>query len=197
MTDPELLAEFDRRFRADPDPWSFDSSEYERNKRAATVAACGALEGRRILELGSANGVLAADLAPSAQALVAVEAVPAAAALARERLAPWPQARVVEGLIPAAVPPGPYDLVVASEILYYLDAAAYARTLDALPRWLAPGGRLVAVHWRPTSDERPRSAQAVHDDLAASTALDVVIADMTPDYLLSAFVLADAEGPAT
>lgn len=185
MTDPALLAEFDRRFRVDPDPWRFETSDYERAKREATAGACGPLAGRTILELGAANGVLAARLAPAARALVAVEGAPAAAQLARERLAELPHARAVEGLIPEAVPPGPYDVVVASEILYYLQPDAYASTLDALDHWLAPGGRLVAVHWRPTSEERPRSAEQVHADLAGLRFLELVETRDTADYLLA------------
>lgn len=186
MTDPELLALYERRFRDDPDPWHFQSSPYEQAKRAATVAACGPTQIRRsTLELGAANGVLAAELAEFSDRLVAVEGVAAAATLATERLRAYPDASVVRGLIPAAVPAGPYDLVVASEILYYLDAAAYEDTLRALPGWLAADGRLVAVHWRPVGVERPRSADDVHRDLTELPGLEPLADHSTPDYRLS------------
>ena len=192
MTDPELLAEFERRFRQDPDPWAFETSDYERRKRAATVAACGPETGRRVLELGAGNGVLAAALAPLATQLVAVEGVPAAAALAADRLASVPHATVIHGLIPHDVPPGPFDLIVASEILYYLDAPSYEAALASFAQWLAPGGRLVAVHWRPTSEERPRSADTVHAELGALAGLAVRRELVDPDYLLSVFEAAPA-----
>lgn len=185
MTDPRLLADYERRFRDDPDPWAFETSAYEREKRASTIAACGGAVRGSVLELGAANGVLAAELAPLARELVAVEAVPTAAALAATRLARLPHAQVVTGLIPGDVPPGPYDLVVASEILYYLDAAAYAATLARLPGWLAPDARLVAVHWRPASAERPRSAAQVHQDLVRHAALRALVEAPTDDYLLT------------
>lgn len=185
MTEQELLDLYEQRFRADPDPWKFETSAYERDKRAATIVACGPVRRARILELGAANGVLAADLCALGDVVVAVEGVAAAAALARERLADEPGAQVVEGLIPVDVPPGPYDLVVASEILYYLDEPSYRATLEALGRWLAPGGRLVAVHWRPTGEERPRSADDVHADLVAHAALSLVEHRHTDDYLLT------------
>ncbi len=171
MTDQDLLAEYERRFRANPDPWNMRTSAYEKAKRAATLEACGPERRGRILELGAANGVLAEALASRGDAVVAVEAVPAAAALARARLAAVHGASVVEGLVPQAVPPGPYDLVVASEILYYLDEPSYRMTLRLLPGWMAPAGRLVAVHWRKPGPERPRSADLVHADLAALKAL--------------------------
>jgi SAM-dependent methyltransferase len=185
MTDPRLMATFQRRFREDPDPWQFEHSAYEHAKRAATLRACGSLAGRSVLELGAANGVLAAQLAHRARGVVAVEGAPAAAALARERVARQPHVAVVEGLIPFDVPSGPYDVVVASEILYYLDHGAYTTTLRSFERWLAPQGRLVAVHWRPVSGERPRSADTVHVDLARLPFLTLRERGDTDDYRLS------------
>jgi protein-L-isoaspartate O-methyltransferase len=187
VTDRELIEEYERWFRENPDPWNFETSPYEIAKRAATIEACEITGRTRVLELGAANGVLAADLAGVAGEVVAVEGVAAAAALARERLEPYPDARVVEGMIPADVPTGPYDLIVASEILYYLDEPSYRATLAALPTWLAPGGRLVAVHWRPSTPERPRSADDVHTDLDALPHLRHVLDRRTADYRLDVF----------
>jgi SAM-dependent methyltransferase len=187
MTDRWLLDEYERRFRRDPDPWSFEQRPYEIAKRAATLAACGPGGHGRVLELGAANGVLAEELLSIAEEVVAIEGVPAAAALARERLAPNPGGQVVEGMIPADVPCGPYDLVVASEILYYLDQGWYDETLALLPEWLGPGARLVAVHWRPTGPERPRSADDVHRDLGQISGMRHVVDRRTDDYLLDVF----------
>ncbi|MBO9534749.1 MAG: methyltransferase domain-containing protein [Solirubrobacteraceae bacterium] len=185
MTDPGLLREFEARFGSDPDPWGFETSDYEAAKREATIRACRPLVGKHVLELGSANGVLAADLARSCAQLVAVDAVPAAAERARERLRRAPHAMVVVGLIPHAVPVATYDVVVASEILYYLDDEAYASTLGRMETWLAAGGRVVAVHWRPPGTERPRSATDVHEDLARLPFLRLRETADTDDYLLS------------
>lgn len=171
MTDAALLAHYERWFAEEPDPWNFETSEYELAKRRATLVACGEPRRSAILELGAANGVLAHDLTRLGERVVAVEGVASAAALARTRLADITGAQVVEGLIPDAVPQGPYDLVVASEILYYLSPEAYRVTLGAIADWLAPGGRLVAVHWRPAGPERPRTADDVHADLIGLPAL--------------------------
>lgn len=189
MTDQGLLDEYERRFRDDPDPWNMRTSQYERAKRAATLRACGTPRRSRILELGAANGVLAEALGELGDSIIAIEAVASAAALARARLASVAGAEVVEGLIPRSVPPGPYDLVVASEILYYLDEPSYRSTLDLLPSWMALGGRLVAVHWRPGGPERPRSADRVHADLAALPPLTRVCGSdrRDGDYRLDVF----------
>ena len=69
---------------------------------------------------------------------------------------------VLLGRIPDAIPPAAYDLVIASEILYYLAPEVLERTLERLRGCLVTGGRLVAVHWRPPGPERPFSADEVH-----------------------------------
>jgi SAM-dependent methyltransferase len=184
MTDPDLLEEYERRFRQEGDFWNFERSPYERAKRQATVEACGPQLRYRTLELGAANGVLAEALVARTQALVAIEGTPTAAAMARDRLARFGGVEVIHGLIPGDVPPGPYDLIVASEILYYLDDESYRLTLEGLESWLAPGGRLVAVHWRPLGPERPRSAQSVHEALRALPFLTAVDERSTGEYYL-------------
>lgn len=190
MTDPALLAEYERRFRADPDFWNYETSAYERAKRAATLEAAGSERKRATLELGCANGVLAEELAVKTASLIAVEATPTAAAAAAARLEPYAGASVIQGLVPAAVPGGPYDLVVASEILYYLDESSYRATLEQFDDWLAPDGRLVAVHWRPNSPERPRTAEQTHADLRALPFLTSIAERPTADYLLDVLVRA-------
>ena len=82
------------------------------------------------------------------------------------------------------MPEGPFDLVVASEILYYLDDHAVARTLAALEDTMAAGGRLVAVHWRHTGPERCLSAFEVHRTLRAQPWLAARRRQRTADYLL-------------
>ena len=51
---------------------------------------------------------------------------------ARARPAALPHVRVRAARDPRGVPAGPFDLIVASEVLYYLDAPALEATLDAI-----------------------------------------------------------------
>ncbi len=194
MTDtPHMtLDEFEARYRDDGDPWGYETSEYERRKYDATLRACGdgpvGADGRarfhRALELGSSIGVLSARLAPRCESLITIDAAPTAVAAARRRLAAVDGVQLVLGAIPEAIPPGSYDLVLASEILYYLDEDALAATLSRLSRQTAPGARVVAVHWRPAGDERPFTAAEVHDRLRAQPWLASVSREDTEEYLL-------------
>ncbi len=178
------VEDFEARYRADPDPWGYTYSEYERGKYAATLEACGPGPFTRALELGSSIGVFTAMLAPACRQLVSIDASSTAVADARHRLAEHPQARPIVGRIPDAIPSGSYDLVLASEILYYLTPEELDGTLSTLGTRMTPGARLVAVHWRPSGPERPFDADTVHAMLAARPELESVDSGKHPDYRL-------------
>ena len=81
------IDDFEARYRADPDPWSYESSDYERAKYAATLEACGA--GRLPVRWNSAlrSAYSRQLLAPRCRSLTTVDAAPTAVAIARRRLA--------------------------------------------------------------------------------------------------------------
>lgn len=161
-----MTAAFEARYRAAADPWETLSSPYELAKAERTLAACGPGPFGRACELGAGIGALTAGLAPRCGELTALDASPTAVAAAGERLAPFPQARAVEGTIPQDLPDGPFDLVVASEVLYYLTPNALTATAAWLADVLAAGGRAVAVGWTGRAQDMPTDAAAVARALA-------------------------------
>jgi cyclopropane fatty-acyl-phospholipid synthase-like methyltransferase len=177
-------ADFEARYQVDPDPWGYESSDYERRKYDATLDACGEGPYDRALELGSSIGVFSVRLAARCRSLVTIDAAPSAVADARRRLSGMAWVQVLEGAIPAAIPEASYDLVVASEILYYLEPDDLAATLSRVRDCLAAHGRLVAVHWRPSGDERPFTAAQVHAVLRGQDWLSSIRCAGTDDYLL-------------
>ena len=177
-------AEFERRYRRDGDPGGYRSSDYERAKYDATLSACGPGPFASALELGGSIGVFSAMLAGRCDALTTIDFSPTAVALARAQLAGFSHAEAIIGEIPGAIGPDQHDLVVASEILYYLDDDALTATLERLRAVLLAGGQLVAVHWRPNGPERPQTAAAVHRRLRSLPWLRAVADLSTADYLL-------------
>jgi cyclopropane fatty-acyl-phospholipid synthase-like methyltransferase len=181
---------FEALYREQIDPWGYHSSEYERDKYRATVEACGPGPFTAALELGGSIGVFTGLLAPRCDALISLDAAPTAVAAARAHLARIQladRADIRLGTIPASVPDGPFDLVVASEILYYVPDPQLAETLTRLGQCLNVGGRLVAVHWRPEGPERPHTAAQVHDRLRACRWLSLTAEHPTDEYLLDVF----------
>jgi cyclopropane fatty-acyl-phospholipid synthase-like methyltransferase len=181
-------ADFEALYRQDPDPWGYETSGYERAKYDATLEACGPGPFAHALELGSSIGVLSARLADRCRRLTTVDGSPTAVQAARRRLDGRPAVDSVLGELPDAIPDGPFDLVLASEILYYLAPEALQGTLDRVRDTTAAAARLVAVHWRPEGPERPFAATDVHDRLRSQTWLDPVGSTTTDDYLLDVLV---------
>ena len=139
-------AAFEARYRADADPWRTLSDPAELAKAAHVLAICGDGPFAAALELGCGIGGLTAGLAPRCRSLLALDAAPTAVAAARARLGRWPHARVEVATLPDELPHGSFDLVVASEVLYYLDSRRARRR-----RRVAAGGA------RPRRPRRRRS----------------------------------------
>ncbi|MFC6619345.1 hypothetical protein [Deinococcus radiophilus] len=65
--------------------------------------------------------------------------------------------------MPDRLPVGPFDLIVLSEVLYYLSVADLDVALDAVLARLEPGGTLLLVHWTPPVHDYPQTGDAVHE----------------------------------
>ena len=139
---------FEELFAREGDPWDFETSAYERAKYDDTLAHLPAAPIGRALEVGCANGVLTERLALAVRELVATDVSATALAAARERCAGRANIRFLEQRAPREMPPGPFDLVVLSEVVYYWDRADVARLADWVRSGgVEPGGHLLLVHW--------------------------------------------------
>jgi cyclopropane fatty-acyl-phospholipid synthase-like methyltransferase len=71
---------------------------------------------------------------------------------ARERVRRHRHVDIVSARFPDWRPSGRGDLVVLSEVAYYLGPASAARAIELVDGWLDPDGTLVAVHFTGTTD---------------------------------------------
>jgi len=154
---------FDQVYAANADPWSFESSDYERAKYAATLAALPAMKYERAFEIGCSIGVLTAQLATRCQHLLAVDVADAALARARERCAGLPQVDVQCMQVPDTVPPGDFDLIVLSEVGYYWSLDDLHRALNWIFAAMRSGGHVVLVHWTAVVADYPLTGDDVHE----------------------------------
>lgn len=152
MTDYTDPAYFDQLYASDPDPWKFATSDYERRKYAATVAILPQSRYRRCFEAGCSIGVLTRQLAARCDEVLGTDVAEGALAQARERCAGLPGVRIERMTAPGEWPEGRFDLILFSEVLYYLGlpgiAEAARRTLESLE----PGGTVLLVNWRGPTD---------------------------------------------
>lgn len=168
--------------REGPDPWSLHQRWYEQRKRAVLLAALPRSRYRRAFEPGCATGLLTVELAQRCDEVVALDPVVAAVQTAREHLGR--RADVRPGRIPEDWPTGPFDLIVLSEVAYYLSDADLARVCGHIARCLSDDGAVIACHWRHPAPDHPGHAEQVHARLRRDTGLTLAVQHVEDDFLL-------------
>jgi SAM-dependent methyltransferase len=164
---------FDRMYAAADDPWDLANRWYEQRKYAITMALLPAPRYRHAFEPGCSIGTLTELLAQRCDRVTAVDIADAALATADTRL----QARgcrdrvsLIRSSLDAPWPTGPFDLLVLSEVAYYLEADLLA---EVLRRECAhrPDLTVVAAHWRHEVADYPLTGDAANDVIAATPGL--------------------------
>lgn len=154
---------FDDVYRANDDPWSFETSPYERDKYAATMAALPQETYKNAFEIGCSIGVLSELLARRCDHLLAVDASELPLKAARKRLASYPNVAIRQMAIPAEFPDGTFDLILMSEVGYYLVLNDLIRARQQLVDQLETSGHLLLVHWTPFVPDYPLTGDQVHE----------------------------------
>ncbi|THG29921.1 class I SAM-dependent DNA methyltransferase [Naasia lichenicola] len=180
----DLSGYFRDLYAADADPWGFESRWYEERKRAITLAALPAQRYGSALELGCSIGVLTAQLAPRCDALVATDFDSTALDQARARLEGASNVEFVRSALPDEWPDGRFDLILMSEVGYFLTEEALRRVAARIVGSLAPSGVLLLCHWRPAFDPAPLDGDRVHRIIREATGYPAVVHHEEDDFLL-------------
>lgn len=143
---------FERMYSESEDPWNLEQSWYERRKYDLTLAALPRRRYRRAFEPGCSVGVLSGGLAPRCDELLCMDLIPEVVERTARRLAQHRHVTVCAGSVPGDWPEGQFDLVILSELGYYLQPAGFDLLLERLRDSLEPGGHLVAVHYLGETD---------------------------------------------
>lgn len=178
---------FEDLYGRSSDPWDFETSEYERRKYEQTLAALDERHFPRALEVGASIGVFTGMLASRCGELLAVDTSARAVEIARERLANHKNVRVERRTLPEEMPDGSFDLIVVSEVLYYLTREVMVDTLERVESVLNPGGTLLTVHWRKETKTYPLQGDEVHALLMQHSRLTSVKTIVEPEYRLDLF----------
>lgn len=177
---------FDRMYEEAPDPWGFAGRWYEERKRAVLLASLPRRRFGRALEIGCSIGVTTEQLAERVDDLLATDISPSAVQRARARVGD--RARVEQLDLHDGVPTGPFDLIVLSEVGYYLQREPLRRALQQLRDALAPDGVLVACHWRHPVADYPLTGDDVHAELA-TLGLARLVEHLEDDFVLEVLSL--------
>ena len=142
---------FDELYAQAADPWDFETSAYEHEKYQRTLAALGDRHYGCAFEAGCSIGVLTALLTERCASVTATDVVAAALDNAQRRLdeiGRGAQVTFMRQSLDEPWPSGPFDLLVLSEVGYYLAPDALRSVLDRECPRLASGATVVAAHWR-------------------------------------------------
>lgn len=161
MNQPPPVRHFEELYARDPDPWKFSSSEYERRKYAATVDLLPLGPFESALEVGASIGVLTRQLATRCRRLLATDVVDIALDQGRRRCADLPHVRFERMVAPEAWPEEAFDLVLFSEVLYYLTPEGIRKAARLTVDGLRPGGTVLLVHWFGPTDGSVPGDEAV------------------------------------
>ena len=172
---PESLppSYFDAVYGANPDPWNFAASPYEAAKYAATLAALPRARYEHAFEAGCSIGVLTAQLAGRCGELLAVDVSASALETARARCAGLSNVRFEPRRMPADFPDGQFDLILVSEVGYYLSLPDLRVFCRQLVNGLKPGGHALLVHWTPPVHDYPLTGDEVHETFIQEAAGNV------------------------
>lgn len=157
---------FDQLYAANADPWDFETSTYEADKYAATLASLPRLNYVNGLELGCSVGVLTQRLAARCWNLLATDVSALALSTARARCVHLPNVRCEHYELPQHYPQGDFDLIVMSEIGYYFSMHDLEILRASLADSLVSEGHLLLVHFTGATSY-PLTAAEVHRNFLA------------------------------
>ena len=154
---------FEDMYRDDPDPWDFETSEYEALKYQTTIDSLPQDRYSNALEIGGSIGVLTALLAPRCDSLLSIDVSETAQQKAIARCRDLPKVRFKIASVPQDYPDEMFDLILLSEVGYYLSWDDLKKTQQLTLEHLQVGGHLLLVHWTLYAKDYPLTGDEVHD----------------------------------
>lgn len=154
MPRPETIQHLKALYDSDVDPWRHLSSIYECSKYERTLEIIGKRKFSSCLEVGCGIGGFSTHLSELCSRLICMECIPSAAARARVRLEQISHVSVHEGTAPDDIPDCRPDLVVLSEVLYFLTVAEINRLGTWINQQSTADAVVIAATWTgPTEQE--------------------------------------------
>ena len=192
-------AYFDQMYADADDPWQLATRWYEQRKYAITLALLPKQRYRHAFEPGCSIGALSAQLASRCAHVTATDVADAALRSADARLREAgcrDRVTLARSSIDTTWPPGPFDLLVLSEVAYYLEKDTLAAVLQRECVRLQPGANIVAAHWRHTVTDYPLDGDAAHAVIARTPGLTPLACYRDSDVVVEVFDTGDGRSVA-
>lgn len=181
---------FEDVYSASDDPWNFETSDYEAAKYAVTIDALPEEKYQSAFEIGCSIGVLTEKLAARCEKLLSVDVNEKALDKARNRCTGLAHVELEKMQIPGEFPDESFDLIVVSEVGYYLSVEDWQKAQSKILSHLKPDGTVILVHWTHPVEDYPQTGDEIHESFAeaAMKELKLVKSARTNDYRLDVWV---------
>ncbi|AKC40257.1 Nodulation protein S (NodS) [Mycolicibacterium phlei] len=183
---------FNEMYAISDDPWQLAQRWYEQRKYAITMAMLPRLRYRHVFEPGCSMGVLTEQLAARCEWVTAIDLVGSALESARARIARRGLSDRVSfhrQSLDSRWPAEDFDLVVLSEVAYYLDAAMLRDVLDRELGQMREGTTILAAHWRHAVAEYPLTGDEANRLIGATVGLHHAAGYRDDDVAIDVFVI--------
>jgi glycosyltransferase involved in cell wall biosynthesis/peptidoglycan/xylan/chitin deacetylase (PgdA/CDA1 family) len=187
---------FETLFSKNPDPWKY-THPYEQTKYEFTLSLLPPGQINNALELASAEGHFTAQLAPKVTNLIAADISKVALERTAERCKDFNHIRYQQLDIVKDELPGRFDLIVCSEVLYYVGGLTELQLVaDKFAAALSLDGYLLMAHAHQIVDEPDKpgfdwqlqfGAKVIGDTFRSTPSLHLIKEIRTPLYRVQLF----------
>jgi 2-polyprenyl-3-methyl-5-hydroxy-6-metoxy-1,4-benzoquinol methylase len=168
MRNSTPASHFERLYAERADPWNLSNSDYETQKYAATLEALPAARFQNAVEVGCSIGTLTEKLAGRCDKILGLDFVETPLASARIRCAGMAGVEFRRMTVPGEWPAGLFDLIILSEVLYFMSIEDLNRLAQRCEASLMQAGVVMLVNWRGANDG------SLPGDVAAMTLLQAL-----------------------
>jgi peptidoglycan/xylan/chitin deacetylase (PgdA/CDA1 family) len=185
---------------ASVDPWGY-TSEYEQRKYELTLSLVPEEGANKALELACAEGAFTTKLAPRVTSLIAADISRKALDRARASCGAYDNIEFRQIDLTKDELPGGQDLIICSEVLYYLDGQDELKRIASKIRdALARGGRLIMANHMLLKDDLSATGfdwdqryggKVIHEVFAATPGFDLERSIVTELYRIDSFRATD------
>ena len=175
---------FEDLYRHNSDPWGYDFHWYEARKRQICLALLTKPRYLKVLEVGCSNGHLSFHLAQRAEELLCIDVSARAVHLASERLQEFEHVVVENRKIPEDYSIQKFDLILISEMAYYLSADELHQFIEKLKHSLNDDGEILCCHWRHEIQDFELNAEQVHQAFQQHFPFHHYLSLNDPDFMI-------------
>jgi cyclopropane fatty-acyl-phospholipid synthase-like methyltransferase len=175
---------FEELYRNNNDPWGYDYHWYEARKRQICLALLTRPHYQKVLEVGCSNGHLSVHLAQRAAQLLCLDVSDYAVQLASQRLQAFEHVVVENRKIPEEYLVQKFDLILISEVAYYLSEAELHQFIEKLKHSLNVDGEILCCHWRHEIKDFELNAQQVHQSFQQHFPFHHYLSLNDPDFMV-------------